>query len=212
MKNLKLKYLSNYPRIKKAMTLTELLVASILISIVMIGAVSIDYAIRRSRNSISSSTLMATQISAAMKQITRDAGLAVGDITNPGIVFDNTLDDINICFRIDSPGTPGNYTDDTWTCYSQGDSSPGHTEKQIYRCAEIVNGNELGANQFCSSAVSETFVLETRALGFFNIPTMPDIEFTLRRCADNDSAVTEHPINNPCYELESQISPPGISR
>ena len=209
MNNLRLKYLFRDPRIKNAMTLTELLVASILISLIMIGAVSVDYAVRRSRKTISSSTRIATQLSAAMKQITGDAGLAVGDIVSPGIVFDDTLDDINICFRIDTPETPADYSDDTWTCYSQGDSGSGHTEQQIYRCTGL--GAALGANQFCSSAAGgETFVLETMAIGFFDIPTMPDTKITLKRCANN--AVAEHPINNPCYELESQISPPGISQ
>lgn len=216
MNNRKLKYLFKYPfkdlRIKKAMTLTELLVASILIGIILVGAVSIDYAIRRSRNTISASILIATQISAAMKQITRDAVLAVGDITDPGIVFDATGDDTNICFRLDTPSTPGDYNDDTWTCYSQGDTNGTHTLNEIYRCAGIANGSQLGNGDSCTPALNETFVLETRALGFFNIILMPEFKFNLRSCADNNIAIDEHPINNPCYELISQISPPGISR
>jgi len=122
---------------EKGMTLTELIVAAILVSIVLAGAIATDYAVRRLQQQASKDATLAMKTSATMMQIVRDAEKAVGNYDNscmspalcgPGMVDLTT----SFCFRQDNntPKTPDNYADDQWVCYWKDDEI-------VYRCAEL---------------------------------------------------------------------------
>ncbi|MCK5178564.1 MAG: prepilin-type N-terminal cleavage/methylation domain-containing protein, partial [Candidatus Omnitrophica bacterium] len=64
---------------KKGITLTELIVASILIGIVMIGVAAFSASIEQLHTSTNRSTILTMKTTATMNHITRAAYLAVGD-------------------------------------------------------------------------------------------------------------------------------------
>ena len=107
----------------RGITLTELLVACVMIGILMIGTASFSLAIQRLQSSTNRSTILAMKMKAAMAEIDQDAVLAVGHATNPGVyAWTNSQDTNSICFRQDLPNTPWDYTDDSWICYYHDDS------------------------------------------------------------------------------------------
>jgi len=102
---------------KKALTLTELIVVSLLIGIVMIGIVSFSASMKQMQVSTNRETILAMQTTAAMTHITTNAALAIGFSGDPGIFTNNSATREWISFRQDRNQTPDDYMDDTWTIY-----------------------------------------------------------------------------------------------
>ncbi|MBI5415356.1 MAG: prepilin-type N-terminal cleavage/methylation domain-containing protein, partial [Candidatus Omnitrophica bacterium] len=69
---------------KNGLTLTELLVATILMGIVMAGVASFSLVVKQAGETTSSGTVLAIQTAAAMHYIKEDALSAVGDNSNRG--------------------------------------------------------------------------------------------------------------------------------
>ena len=63
---------------KNGITLTELLVASVMIAVVMVGVASFSLAIKNLQQSTSRSVLVALRAKSAMARLVKDASLAVG--------------------------------------------------------------------------------------------------------------------------------------
>ncbi len=103
---------------KKGLTLTELLVSTVLIGIVMVGVASFSMTIKNLQESSNQSGITMLQMISAMRYITRDASFAVGEEGDRGVWVDDVGVSRGICFRHDTASaTPGDYTDDTWVCY-----------------------------------------------------------------------------------------------
>ena len=123
-----------------AMTLTELIVASVIIGIVMVGIVSIDFALRRSHLGTSRNSLLSMQTSHMLLEISKDAQLATGDQTNPGIDIQPPLGPppYTLCIRRENPAapplTPADYSDDQWVCYSHDTVT-----NRLYKCIDPNN-------------------------------------------------------------------------
>lgn len=109
----------------EGMTLIELVIAAVLVTIVLAGALSVEYSLRTARKTASQDALLAMRTSAVMSQLTRDAALATGDARYPGMIDYEG----GFCFRQDlnDPQTPGQYGDDSWACYMFSPPS-------LYRC------------------------------------------------------------------------------
>jgi len=90
------------------MTLTELLVSTALIGIVMLGVVSVEYASKRSQENMSRKSIVTTRTSAMLLHIVKNAALAVGDVIDVGIRIRTTggINSRYACFRQDIPQTP----------------------------------------------------------------------------------------------------------
>jgi len=207
-------------RTSKAVTLIELLIAAILVGIVMLGAVSVDFAIRRGRQNMVSSNRMAMELEASMLQMTRDAMATTGyygenndgnngNWIDSGIDADGSGPILNICFRNIPDNDPNTFPGDDWTCYSQVTA-----QYDILRCD---NGNSpLGTDGTCpggsqvmheNDGANPFFIINTNPL---NIDDIESITFDLRTCEDLSQA--ENPTSNPCFSIQSVVSPPSVSR
>lgn len=205
-------------RSRTGLTLTELLVASVLVGIVMLGAISVDFAIRNTKLGSSRVEVLSKEVGATILNITRDAMLTAGDnsmdLLNAnswqatGIYTYDVGDNFkSICFRQDINSTPENYADDPWACYSHGN------DLDIYRCSVAANPAFAGW-QNCNNPSGRKLVHVTQTDFFDVVPDadnhIQSIDISLTARSDPNSAV--NPVMNPQYSLESSISPPGLSR
>ena len=201
----------------EGITLTELLVASAMIGILMIGTASFSLAIQRLQSSTSRSTILTMKMNAAMAEISQDAMLVVGNAADRGVyAWTNNNDTNSICFRQDLPGTPWDYTDDPWICYYHDDSfdiyrCPGTTHsfppactKSSQCCAGVPKSNQTHLLSIARS-VSEYAEVINDINGRFEY-----IKLTLTARFDKNKPI--HPITNPQHTLTTKISPPGHSR
>lgn len=190
------------------MTLTELLVATAMVGVIIVGVMSADYAIRRMQNTSSSDYYLTARASSVMLHLTRDALRAVGDAGDQGIEYDDTGAERGICFRYDDQNTPEDYSDVLWNCYNHDASldlyrSPGlaaadfttYTDFVLPLCPEAYNGHVAG--DFFEVHLGGGGQIE--AIDFFVISVM-----------DQSQAVD--PVRNPVSYLTSSVTPAGFSQ
>ena len=212
---------------KKGLTLTELIVSTIMIAIVMLGIAAFSVAIKHIQESTNKSTILTMQMAGAMSHITKNATLAIGYIGDPGIYTgDAAGGNANpyVCFREDRASTPASYADDFWNMYvvDRADlvfcSIPDHIARIIYdqpsaatvaaACMldpshyvvlqNVINDHLAHPTQFWLQHDSTPSVLE-----FF-------IEITLSTLYDPNNS-TIHPTDNPVMTFTTSISPPAHS-
>jgi len=187
----------------KALTLTELLVATVAVSIVMLGVVSVDRALRQSQRGTSRNALVSMKTSALMLSITKEAQQATGsgdNISDPGIVTidaDSNLSFETACIRIDTPGTVMDTSDDTWTCYSHD------AGLNIRRCTGGGAAATCAAGTIIGQAVSLAFVMEDTAGGTGSGDFYLEIAITNRF----DPVAAENPHDNPEFTLQARVNP-----
>ena len=182
------------------MTFTELFVATVLMGIVLIGIVSVDFAIRRMQKSVSRETLVTMRTSATILDMAKNAAAMTGDQSNLGFNSNPSLNPDRFCFRedVNSSGvlnnTPGNYGDDRWICYWQ-------VTTNIYKC-------NMGSPSNCPPI----FILGTAVGGGLSISFAPDstaqnsfvaISITNRF----DPAQPKSPPDNPEVTMTTKASP-----
>jgi prepilin-type N-terminal cleavage/methylation domain-containing protein len=195
------------------MTLTELLVASVLVGIVMLAVLSFGLAIRQMQGSTSRSVILTMRTKAAMARIAGDAISAVGDQTNRGVAAFTTGSSRSICFRQDG-GDPSRYNDDNWVCYYKD------INDRLWHCNEPSNPAEVPVNTMakCNNGGASDYLLDINDAvfaNFFNIQLnaggrLEYIELILAGVYDRSDPI--HPIENPEYTVTTRISPPGHSR
>jgi hypothetical protein len=200
--------------INDGVTLTELLVSSMLIGIVMIGVISFSTIFDQMQETDSMASLLSTQASFMMGEMKRDAMLAVGDNLNRGIAVQDLVSDKGICFRHDT-NNPAVYTDDRWVCYAHGSSW------HVKRC---VGNSGLAPcfSCFCAGYVisDDRFprtALSKNAASFFQLMTdtegrIEGVRFNIVAMDRDSNATAYHPITNPQYTLTAEVHPPGHSR
>ena len=111
----------------RAITLTELLISTTVVGIIMLGVISSDYAIRKQSDNASAGALAALNGQGMLKHIIDNAGKAVGDKSLPGINYPN--DKAWFCIRQDINKTPIDFADDAWICYTV-------VTGNLYNCAK----------------------------------------------------------------------------
>jgi Tfp pilus assembly protein PilE len=193
---------------RSGLTLTELVIASILVGIVSIGIFSVDYALRGSRAAASDDSILAMKTWATMEHITKNAKLAVGDITNPGIIAPSGNN--YLCFRQDTATTPNDYTDDLWRCYSKFSNN-------IHTCTKTA----LSGPSACNSGDEAigTYALEDSCsvncelftYNFVQNSSLHKLYLDISITNRLNPATPSDPMDNPNYTLQTRIFPEGQS-
>lgn len=191
---------------QNGITLTELLVASILIGIVMIGVASFSVSIQKLQSATNRSSVIAMRTTAVMNRMVKDAYLAVGDEANRGVVAGSGGTG-SICFRHDADNNPATYTGDDWVCYY------GRPNRELWLCGDgaVPPVNNWGN---CSAGNGEIRLLDLEDTDITRVVNTPDgrfeyVEITIFAIFQRTG--TYHPIDNPSYTLTTQVSPPGHS-
>lgn len=185
---------------KNGLSLTELIVASVLIGIIMIGVISFTLSIKQIQRTTSRSTVPSVRLSSVMFEIAQDGALATGDATDTGITWDDVGPDRVLCFRQDTDDTPDNYANDVLVCY-------------------LIDGNNIICKKVTDNtgAILSAFpnLITITQNDFFDVITDVDgkikyIEVFLT--TSNDPSAGPHPIDNPEFTLETRISPMSLGR
>ena len=105
-------------RREKGLTLVELIITIVLLSVVILAATTFDYSSIYMFESSRKKAILVNEMSLIFEHIARYAVAATGDIANPGIVVGTkSATESYVMLRIDSNKTPDDYTDDTWVRY-----------------------------------------------------------------------------------------------
>lgn len=206
------------------MTLTELIVTTIIIGIMMVGIAAVDVALRQTEKGTSANSIVVMRTSAIMLHISKSVEVATGDgrtdgggtPINLGIIF-STADTSRPTLKVrredpDNPNPdPNTYADDVWVgytlkvanntlyyCVTSDDPLPGPAP--LTPCDGVAGRINLGTlTGFTASLVTnsatQTFYLET----------------TLTNRLDPSLSAPADTFNNPEYVLTSRISPASSS-
>lgn len=197
---------------KNGLTLTELLVATILMGIVMAGVAAFSVFIKQARDSTGLGTILSVQTATAMHYITNDAMTAVGDNSNRGVRFDSP-GQLSICFRHDV-SDPAVYTDDTWACYWHDVPSDA-----LWQCAIRAASAAIPPVSFADcnqgGGAVKLVTLNPAATDYFEVVDDANgrfqyVDITLNTIANPGQAAST--INNPTYKLFTRVSPPAHGR
>jgi len=204
---------------KRGLSLTELLVASVVIGIVMVGVASFSSGVKTIQDSTSKSSILSMRAAGAMAHMKKDASLTVGDSDSPGVFTDIDAPYRIICFRHDTDEDPYSYTNDTWVCYSRND-----TTSQIDKCVEMTTA-QRPVDSICPAGFKvTTFRYRTSpGVAFYALggdtnsndqidpgETLEYIEIRLTTVYNAAAAV--HPVKNPEHTSITRVSPPGHTR
>ncbi|MBI5149666.1 MAG: prepilin-type N-terminal cleavage/methylation domain-containing protein [Candidatus Omnitrophica bacterium] len=197
-------------RTHKALTLTELLVATILMGIVMAGVASFSLVVKQAGETTSSGTVLAIQTATAMRYIKEDALSAVGDNSNRGVVPRGASNE-SICFRHDT-NDPTSYADDTWACYWYDAASDALWKCVILGALPTVFGDCNPGGAAIKLVTLDPDPGPPVAAQYFSVVDDADgrfghVEITLNTLAK--PAQVADPIKNPGYQLTTTISPPA---
>lgn len=189
---------------KSALTLTELLVATVIMGIIISGVASVDIGIRKAFRGTTENAIVSSEVSAIMHHIATRISQATGWIDNPGILIDNSVaEEQRLYIRIDELQTPENYDDHSWVCY---DFRQAHRGVMFCPCAP-------GAS--CDPATSQW--LQRGRITQFN-PSGPifdfdaslyHVEITLQGVFNPSEE--ENPVSNPEFTLTSRFYLPSMS-
>ena len=194
---------------QKGLTLTELLVATILIGIVMTGVSAFSVFVKQTRDSTGKGTILAVQTATAMHYLAADANKAVGDSGNRGVVSGGP----SICFRHDT-NNPASYTDDTWACYWYY-----NVFNALWKCVDRNEGATIPPTDFtdCQTGTGEVklVTLDPAATNYFAVVDDANgrfdyVDITLNTIANPAQAAST--IANPTYKLFTRVSPPAHGR
>jgi len=216
---------------QKGVTLTELIVASMLIGIVMAGVTGFSVTVKDFEDHSQKATLLSMRTATAMHQITKDISLAVGNHLQRGVQTPS-VDPVGIyslCARHDTSLTPEDYTDDEWVCYFV-DNSGGGIDNIFYRCnpvADIVYDSDQdgivgpGFDGSCAAANRRQLInvmphpneVLFAPVIISNNATTGRLEYVeIRLYSLWEPTVEWDPVSNPSFALEARISPAGHSR
>lgn len=131
----------------KSVSLLELLIAIVLLSVLVLGLTSIDYFSRNHVISSDTRSRLQNEIYLALEHINRSVFRATGDNNNYGILdpsFVTPSGDVMTQIRIDLnvPPTPDNYADDTWVGYAH-DLRVGR-EGELFFCPNVTTLSYCG--------------------------------------------------------------------
>ena len=210
----------------KGLTLMELLLASILISIVIAGVVAISYAIKSMQDTTNRASVVAIRTTAAMSHMIKNISLAIGWQGDPGIRFvpqwdweggaSPPADPDVISVREDINHTPEDYTDDTWFTYVRDT-----TDHTLVFCAQAANGNpDQGWDPRVSGQECDTttgMILSNQIINcqfrLYIDTSQTDPQFHVAVILETryDPSQASNPISNPETVLESKVNPAAHS-
>ncbi len=198
----------------KGMTLTELIVSSILVGIVMVGIASFSSAIKQIQTTNEKSTLLEIRTAAAINHIRRSAVQAVGYQDDPGIITSATgASPAYFSFRQDRNNTPNNFSDDTWVIYSDGGIAG-----RMYTCTQDATAGPVpnsGIGGGCAIATNLTLLQNISTISYSRVTddasSNLNLYFEINLTTMDDISKPYHPVNNPKYTVNTRIIPPSHS-
>jgi len=204
-------------RNQNGLTLVELLIATVMMGIVMLGVVAIDYTIRRTQKVSSESSEVEARATAAMVHILRNGLLATGYKGNEGIrpvnIDTSALgENDSICIRQDG-GSPEIFTDDVWIRYHCDTG----TRKIIY-CSDVGN-IDVFAGDCPDTAARACAGTEFDLMAEFSVckfyfwaddsVTTPKLYLEVDLESIKDQSAAQDSMINPSFRATSQVSPIG---
>lgn len=188
------------------MTLTELLIASALIGVVITGALSADVAIRTWQKRIEQRTMVQMDLMRAMEEITKNGRSSVGNgISQPQFMNKDAAISYGtsfLCFRQDpDPNVPD---DDYLIVYMRTPNGCGGLPCLYIR--HLYNDDSF-------PIIKHPFFMQTTDTFFsvnLNNGKLTSISVTLT--TRPNPAKEEHPLTNPTYSLTTHFLPPGLSQ
>lgn len=139
---------------QNGLTLAELFVSTTIIGIIMMGMVSVDFALRSTEQQQSRSSITNLRTAAVLEDIVQTASQAYGDAASRCIQIGNiTTNSTNyICVYRDY-GTPVDFTDDNWQCYTR-------IGTDIHKCTRTLaddKGSCLAGDPIIGTVTADTF-------------------------------------------------------
>ena len=176
----------------------ELLVASTMIGVIMIGIIAVDVFMRRSQQTSLGSNQSLIDMLLIMDQINRQGQLAIGDITSPGIAVGASGSVQYACFRQDRnlPATPAVYSDDLWACFSAPVAG------DFRYCTNNLPGT-------CQLSGEVLGTVSNRSFTFVNTPPNHYLDVMIGTLPD--SSKPANPQSNPETQVRTRIVPLGHS-
>lgn len=189
------------------MSLTELLVASMLIGIVMIGVASFTSAIKQFQSTNERSSILEIRTSAAVNHIRRNAMVAVGYRNDLGMRCSGGSP-AYFSFRQDRLATPGDFADDTWVIYTDGS-----TAGRMYVCTQNAASGPVpltGGGQPCDPSGKPILLQNIQAIQFVcasdDATSALDLYFEINLTTRYDRLTAYNPVTNPQYSIDTRIS------
>ncbi len=183
---------------KKAMTLVELLLATTLIGIVMLGVIAVTTAIKQFQLSGADMNISAMQITGALKRIARDASIAVNYPNSPGTIIDAGSNSVS--FRQDQDSDLLTQADAIWVIYTDGsDGNP----QTIHRCQQNAPNSDPDFGNECSPANAQFII--NKVVAFTPAFDATTGLFTVAVTTRNDPNKPFHPTKNPEFQLSTDI-------
>ncbi len=141
-----------------AVTMAELIVASIIVTFMMAAIFSVDYGLRKSGSNVSSEALINIQAQYLVNKIRMSVRSLHGSPSNTGVNIYLNNTNSSLCFRHDvqvsGAFTPEIYTDDNWTCFSK----PGDLDQTaVYSCELTAVGTCTTGGTFEGYVVKDMF-------------------------------------------------------
>ncbi len=202
--------------------MAELLITTIIIGVVMVGMVSVDYALRSNEQQQSRTSIMTLRTSATLQSIVVTASQGYGDVASRCIQIGNiTTDATNyICVYRDF-GTPSDFTDDSWQCFTRYSTN-------VHRCTRTLaagQGSCANTDPIIGTVTADTFdapdspvVVSANPNFYFQItiknrfdPTRPNpgIGATDVNGAKYSVAIAQEYMINPKIKLSAKVTPAG---
>jgi len=206
---------------RAAMTLTELLVASIIVGLIIVGVFSVDHAMRSSREIATKTAQAQMQLSAAILRINQAAMKTTGHLSSTASweeegIFVSHINNVGdtICFRYDADDIPENYDGDHWRCFQQDLLSTSSHWQEIWTCDIAVDPYSMP----CATTDAANLILPRfhyNLTDYFTIQrdTNSRIEYVEIELRTRPfPAKSVNPMTNPEISLTTRIRPPGLSQ
>ncbi len=204
-----------FPTKSAGLTLTELIVATAVLGIAMLGVFAVDYAIRSTRANSATSSQLSMQAAAVLMEITnalnhmtgkRWDGSAGNQTNQEGFFGGNSTcfghNCVTVCARYDADNDPNTFTGDRWKCFQQDELS-----KILYRC-DLADLTALPCAQN-----NTNYLVTLPSSGFYS--TYRDADGRLEHVKiiiGVGSALGGNPLTNPNYAIDADVYPPALSQ
>lgn len=216
----------------KAFTLMEIIVASMIVAVAMLGIITSNISLQKNAQDTSNAFYVASMTQQMLNQILLDASLAVGTGSNPGVAIAtgtamgngyntvSTGDAKSFCFYHYDPANTTN--PGSWACYTWDSSSNG-----IYYCTRSSAGACSTSTAFLgkskdpfSLSSNPNFIMTTTASGhqrvLFYITLENCLDPSNLNCCDPSDSVCTSSANppdssNPYVKKGGGVSPSGVT-
>jgi len=184
---------------RKGITFIELLAASIITGIVMIGFASMDISLRNAYEGTSKGTLVASKAAAVMHHISRRILEASGSSADTGFSIATAPD--RLWIRSDGAAkTPSNYSDDSWYLYKHDSAA-----------STITYCSTAGKNLDCQTTLQTFSNITTFTPTLLNDPATYQFAISILLTSRYDASSAADPLANPEYTVTSTFNLPSSS-